>query len=96
MLIKDVERYTIPLASFHEGIRTELGLPLGGTTVEEVIEALQKLPKDAVVTNDFGGSNLFVTHYKPDIDSTKDPILEAMNRAFDGAVLFRPPTYDSD
>ncbi|AIW02940.1 hypothetical protein KIY87_gp55 [Mycobacterium phage Malec] len=83
MLIKDVERYTIPLGSFHPEVRAELGLPLGGTTVAELIQALRKLPEDAVVTNDFGGSNIFVTHYKPDIDSSVeiDPALEALQKA---------------
>ncbi|ABE67367.1 hypothetical protein PBI_CHE12_48 [Mycobacterium phage Che12] len=61
MLIKDVERYTIPLGS------PEFGND--GTTVEDLIKALKKLPPKALVSTDYGGSNLFVTHNKPDIDS---------------------------
>lgn len=61
MLIKDVERYTIPIASgeFREG---------EGTTVEELIKALKKLPSKGVIGFDWGQGNILVTHHKPDID----------------------------
>ncbi|QGJ89745.1 hypothetical protein SEA_SUPERCHUNK_45 [Mycobacterium phage Superchunk] len=60
MKIKDVERFTIPLGNPEFGGE--------GTTVEELIKGLKKLPAKAVVTVDYGGGNLFATHTKPDID----------------------------
>ncbi|AXH46786.1 hypothetical protein SEA_ACOLYTE_42 [Mycobacterium phage Acolyte] len=66
MLIKDVERYSIPIESAFNEARPALGLPIGGTTAEELIKALLKVPGDGVVSTDFGA--VFVTHYKPDIE----------------------------
>ncbi|QDP44628.1 hypothetical protein SEA_NOTHINGSPECIAL_44 [Mycobacterium phage NothingSpecial] len=77
MLIKDIERYTIPLSRDFAGALP----PKEGTTVEELIQGLLKLPPKGVVSTDFGNGDLIVMHYKPDIDSTADPLLEALKQA---------------
>ncbi|WKW87260.1 hypothetical protein SEA_CHARGERPOWER_45 [Mycobacterium phage Chargerpower] len=89
MLIKDVERYEIPLSRDFAGALP----PKEGTKVEELIEALKKLPKDGIVSTNFNNGDLVVMHYKPDIDSKVDPFVAAMQRAFDSAVLYGANTY---
>ncbi|ALA07857.1 hypothetical protein SEA_EXPLOSIONERVOSA_46 [Mycobacterium phage ExplosioNervosa] len=66
MKIQHVERFTVPIERAWEG-RVDLGLP-AGTTVEELIRALRKLPKKGIVHTDFNTGNLTVMHHKPDID----------------------------
>ena len=61
---KDIERYTIPNLTGE----MRYSKPPEGTSVRELIEALLRLPGDGLVSHDFGGSNIFVTHYKPDIE----------------------------
>ncbi|AOQ28162.1 hypothetical protein SEA_DUDELITTLE_44 [Mycobacterium phage DudeLittle] len=73
MLVKDVERYTIPISRDFAGALP----PKEGTTVEELIQALKKLPKDGIVSTDFGNGDVIVMHYKPDIDSKPDAWEEA-------------------
>ena len=51
------------------------------TDTHELIQALQKLPPDGIVSTDFNGGDVIVMHYKPDIDSDVDPILEALKRS---------------
>ncbi|AEK07318.1 hypothetical protein PBI_MYXUS_46 [Mycobacterium phage Myxus] len=68
MKVRHVERFTIPIESTWEG-REHLGLPRGGTTVEELIRALRKLPKKGLVNVSYGGaSEIAVMHYRDDID----------------------------
>ncbi|AMW64304.1 hypothetical protein SEA_CHIPMUNK_48 [Mycobacterium phage ChipMunk] len=77
MLIKDIERYTIPLSRDFAGALP----PKEGTTVAELIEGLKRLPPLGIVSTDFGNGDLIVMHYKPDIDSKVDPLLEALKRS---------------
>ncbi|AMO44012.1 hypothetical protein BJD46_gp44 [Mycobacterium phage Bactobuster] len=69
MNIDRVERYRIPIETSFEGVRRELGIPPGGTTVAELIVALGKLPAEARVQTDFNGNGLIAMHYKPDIET---------------------------
>ncbi|QGJ87772.1 hypothetical protein SEA_BIANCATRI92_45 [Mycobacterium phage BiancaTri92] len=80
MLINRVERYRIPIVRAWGEARPEMP-PKEGTTVAELIEGLQKLPPDGIVSTDFNGGDVIVMHYKPDIDSTVDPVLESMRKA---------------
>ncbi|QGJ88799.1 hypothetical protein SEA_YECEY3_47 [Mycobacterium phage Yecey3] len=77
MMIKDVERYTIPISRDFAG-----ALPSGtGTSVAELIQALSKLPPEGIVQTDFSNGDVIVMHYKPDIDPLADPILEALKKS---------------
>jgi hypothetical protein len=78
MKITDVERFTIPLTRDFAGALP----PKEGTTVEELIKALKKLPPKGFVNADFGNGDLIVMHYKPDIDpDAVDPLVEAYRNA---------------
>ncbi|AIS73807.1 hypothetical protein SEA_SEMPERFI_46 [Mycobacterium phage SemperFi] len=64
MQIKNVERYEIPFTTREASLDWN-----GGTTVGELIEALLRIPKEAVVATDYGrGHGLLAMHYKPDIE----------------------------
>lgn len=64
MRIKDVERYSIPIRS--ENFALVPGLEC--TTAGDLIEALLRVPREAVISTDYSGSGIFATHYKPDIE----------------------------
>ncbi|APC43194.1 hypothetical protein SEA_JAAN_46 [Mycobacterium phage Jaan] len=81
MLINRVERYRVPIVRAFGEMRPEQKPPGEGTTVAELIEALTKLPPDGLVSTDFNGGDVIVMHYKPDIDPTVDPVLEALRRS---------------
>ncbi|QBJ04846.1 hypothetical protein SEA_ELEPHANTOON_45 [Mycobacterium phage Elephantoon] len=68
MKVSHVERFDIPFASHYEGLAQAVGIPEQGTTVEELIRALRKLPKKGIVRTDFNRNGIQVIHYKPDID----------------------------
>ncbi|CAA79421.1 Hypothetical Protein PBI_L5_45 [Fromanvirus L5] len=95
MKIKDVERYTIPLDVPYGGEALPDGKAPTGTTVEELIKALKKLPPKGLVSHDFGGnSRIIVTHYKPDIDPDC-PFEAAMQQAIKemASATWIPPQY---
>lgn len=74
MKIQDIERFTIPIAGSFEG--SPVANP-EGTTVEELIKALKRLPPKGIVSRSFTGGDIVVMHYKPDIDSDgPDPFLQ--------------------
>ncbi|QCG76899.1 hypothetical protein SEA_XIANYUE_45 [Mycobacterium phage XianYue] len=88
MKIKDVERYTIPISRDFAGALP----PAEGTTVEELIKALKKLPPKGIVSTDFNNGDVIVMHYKPDIDS-ECPWTSAMQAVIEGYALatYIPP-----
>ncbi|QGH80605.1 hypothetical protein SEA_RAHALELUJAH_45 [Mycobacterium phage Rahalelujah] len=68
MKVRHVEHFDIPFASHYEGFAQAVGIPEQGTTVEELIRALRKLPKKGIVRNHFDRNGIQVVHYKDDID----------------------------
>lgn len=66
MKIKDIEQFTIPVApsAYEAG-----GPPIEGTTVEELIRALSRLPAKGIVQSPWHTADLVVWLTKPDIDA---------------------------
>ncbi|QFG04621.1 hypothetical protein PBI_KEZIACHARLES14_45 [Mycobacterium phage Keziacharles14] len=68
MKVQHVERFDIEFQAHYEGFARSVGIPEQGTTVEELIRALRKLPKKGFVQSHNTGRGLTVVHYRDDID----------------------------